>query len=183
MVQQPPPPQLSLPCAAFQLPACSVCTHEPWSVKCYQLHGGSKQVNLGVGLTRSAAGCSGQPEVGFVQGALGLMPSRHVLPSTRNPPALCKIIFLFSPCLLPHCGLGCFLSHFFSAPLVVQMEKSLDLHMSSGLASQCGCVVVKPVMSYKIVEQGMCFGSRGTALSHGGKCQTPHPSLPSWLTG
>lgn len=45
-----------------------------------------------------------------------------------------------------------------SAPLVVQMEKSVDLHMSSGLASQCGCVVVSPVVSYKAVEQGMCFG-------------------------
>lgn len=47
------------------------------------------------------------------------------------------------------------------------MENSLDLHMSSGLASQCGCVVVKLVVSYKAVEQGMCFG--GTECGAGGQ--------------
>lgn len=78
MVQQPPPAQLSLPCAAFQLPACAVCTLQPRSVGCYHSHGCSKQVHLGMGLAGSAARCSGQPKVGFVQGTLGLMLSRHV---------------------------------------------------------------------------------------------------------
>lgn len=36
-----------------------------------------------------------QPEVGFVQGALGLMLSRHVLLTTRKTPALCKLPFYF----------------------------------------------------------------------------------------
>lgn len=76
----------------------------------------------------------------------------------------------------------------FSAPLVVQMEKSLDLHMSSGLASKCGCVVVSLVMSYKAVEHRDVFWghrvwSRETALTHGDKCRTPHLSLPPWLSG
>lgn len=52
---------------------------------------------FGNGLAGSDAGCTGQPEVGFVQGELGLMLSRHVLPAARKPPALCKITFLFFP--------------------------------------------------------------------------------------
>lgn len=70
-------------------------SHSLWGVSSPM--GASKQVNLGVGLAGSAAGCSGQPEVGFVQGALGLVLSRHVLPPTRKPPALYKIAFLFFP--------------------------------------------------------------------------------------
>lgn len=44
---------------------------------------------------------------------------------------------------------------------MVQMEKSLDLCTSSGPASQCGCVLMSFVVSYKTMKQGMCFGDMG----------------------
>lgn len=44
---------------------------------------------------------------------------------------------------------------------MVQIEKLLDLCTSSGPASQCGCVVMSFVVSYKTIKQGMCFGYVG----------------------
>lgn len=111
--------------------------------------------------------CRMQPKVGFVHRALGVMLSRHVLLPTRKPPALCKLTFPFFLSLSSPWGWGCCLSHSLPpAPSMVQMEKLLELHVSSGLASQHGCVMVSLVMSYKATKQGMCFGGMGCGAAN-----------------
>lgn len=110
----------------------------------------------------SAAGCSGLCTRGTWPDA---QQTHHPQVESHQPCA--RSHFYFSSPYYQPVGEDVFIP-LLSAPLVVQMEKSLDLHMSSGLASQRGCVVVSPVMSYKGVEQGMCFG--GPECGAGGQC-------------
>lgn len=95
MVQVPLPLQLSLPCPAFRWHACAACTLEPWSIGCCQPNGCLWAGEFGSGFGRVCCRMFWKPKVGFVQGLLGLMLSRHMLFPTRKPSALCKISFSF----------------------------------------------------------------------------------------
>ena len=134
MAQVLPPLQLSLPHVAFRSHTSAACTLEPWSIGCHQPDGCLQAGEFGSGFVRVCCRMLWQPKAGFVQGALDLMLSRHMLFPARQPPALCKLPFFFVFFFL--------LFHFITMlrMLFIPLTPSCSLDSADGKVTQPPCV-------------------------------------------